>query len=178
VYAAAEPRANATCRGHAAAVADVDDEREADEGQRERKPDAPAHALVEDVPRRERDGERGDVLDQERDPDCESVEREEVEPLHEGEAADPPHDEERKLAPPHLQPLGRDHEEHDHEPDDRSRHPHLCEPQRRDPGCEDHLRDRAVDGPESGGGRRHHVADARTPARRRGDGKGGFGHPL
>ena len=77
---------------------EVDDHREADERQRERDPDPAAHGLVEDVARPERD-ERGEVLDQQRDPDREPVDREEVEPLHEREPADPEHGEERQLAP-------------------------------------------------------------------------------
>ena len=44
---------------------------------------------MEDVPRPERDEQRAEVLDQERDPDGEPVDREEVEPLHEREPADP-----------------------------------------------------------------------------------------
>ena len=44
---------------------------------------------MEDVTRPERDKERGEVLDEQRDPDREPVDREEVEPLHEREPADP-----------------------------------------------------------------------------------------
>ena len=45
--------------------------------------------VVVGEPRPERDEERREVLDQERDADREPVDREEVEPLHEREPADP-----------------------------------------------------------------------------------------
>ena len=164
--------------GDTAALADVDDQRQPDEREGEREPDAAAHAFVEDVARPERDDQRRDVLDQERDPDREPVNREEVEPLHQGEAADPPDGEKRELAPADLEAPGCDREQRDHEADDRPCHPHLRQPERRDSRCQDDLRDGSVHRPQGGRARRHQVADARAAVRGRRNGEWGFGHPL
>ena len=87
-----------------AAPPDVDDQREPDEGERQREPDPATDRLLEDVARPEGDEERREILDEERDPDREPVDREEVEPLHEREPADPEEGEERQLAGAHAQP--------------------------------------------------------------------------
>ena len=106
--AATSANSDAGRRELAAAAEQVDDHREAGERQRKRDPDPAAHVLVEDVARPERDEQRAEVLDQQRDPDREPVDREEVEPLHEREPADPEDGEERQLATRCLEPRGRD----------------------------------------------------------------------
>ena len=65
---------------------DLDDQGQAREREGERRPDAPADGFVEDEPSPERDEDRRDVLNQQRDPDVEPVDREEVRPLDNGEA--------------------------------------------------------------------------------------------
>ena len=58
-------------------------EREPGQRQRERDPDAAADVLVPERARPDRDEQRPDVLDEERDPDGQPVDGEEVEELHE-----------------------------------------------------------------------------------------------
>src|SRR5436190_308381 len=70
-----------------------------DESQAERKPDAPPDGPMQHVARPEGDDQRREVLDQERDPDREPVDGEEVEPLDERHAADAERDEKRELGP-------------------------------------------------------------------------------
>ena len=82
-------------------MCDVDDQREPGEGEHERDPDPVVDVLPEDEARPERDEQRRDVLDQQRDPDVEPADREQVEELHEREAADPEGDERRQLAARH-----------------------------------------------------------------------------
>ena len=57
-----------------------------------------ADVLVDDEARPERDEQRREVLDQERDPDLEPVDRQEVEELDERDARDPEDGEEEQLA--------------------------------------------------------------------------------
>ena len=78
---------------------DLDDQREPGEGEAERQPDASPHALVQDVPRPERDEQRREVLDQQRDAHRQPVDREEIEPLHERDAGDAEDGEEQELSP-------------------------------------------------------------------------------
>ena len=133
---------------------------------------------MEDVAGPERDEQRRDVLDQECDPDREPVDREEVEPLDEGEAADAPDGEKGQLVTPDAQTVGGGEQQHEDEAEQRPRHPHLREAERRDARGEDDLRDGAVDRPEGRSARGHGVADAGPAPAGRSDGEGGFGHPL
>ena len=96
---AATMHAATPCLAQAAAVPDLDDQREAGKRDRERGPDTSAHGFVEDEARPERDEDRGDVLDQQSDPDVEAVDREEVGPLHERER-NPECDEQGKISEP------------------------------------------------------------------------------
>ena len=160
----------------AAAAEQVDDHPEADQRERERDPDAPPHVLVEDVAGPQRDEQRSQVLDQQRDPDGEPVDREEVEPLHEREPADPEDGEERQLAPRGPEARGRDHEQDEHEPDRGAERSHLEQPQRREVRAEDHLRHGPVDGPEDRRRSRHGVPDPRAPMRGRLDRKRRLAH--
>ena len=93
-YATAPASANATpaVDSDVPAAEDVDDQRQPGQRQRERDPDPPAHGVVVDEARPERDEQRREVLDQQRDPDREAMDREEVEPLHEREPADAEHE--------------------------------------------------------------------------------------
>src|SRR5205823_9869233 len=81
------------------ALPDLGDEGQPDESQAERKPDAPPDGPMQHVARPEGDDQRREVLDQERDPDREPVDGEEVEPLDERHAADAERDEKRELGP-------------------------------------------------------------------------------
>ncbi len=155
---------------------EVDDQRQPGERERERDPDPPAHLLVEDVARPERDEERPEVLDQQRDPDREPVDREEVEPLHEGEAADAEHREERQLAGADAEARPRGQGQHEREADERPGRAHLREPERREARRQDHLRDRAVDRPQDRGGRSHRVAQPWASNGRRPDREGRLAH--
>ena len=137
------------------------------EGERQRQPDPPPHRLMEDIARPKRDEERGEVLDEQRDPDREPVDRQEVEPLHEREPAHPEHEQERQLLQGHLQPPRPGDGEYQHQPEERPGRPDLGQPERRDARVEDHLRDGAVDGPEDSRGRSHGVSELRAPVCRR-----------
>jgi ribonuclease E len=147
------------------AAPDLDDQRQARERQREGDPEPWPNWAVDDEPHPERDEERGQVLDQQRDPDLEPVDRQEVEPLDEREPADPEDGEEGELAAGHPQDARPREGEHRHQADRRTRNPHLGEPKGREPGGERHLGDHAVDG-EQGRTREHHrVAEPGALAR-------------
>ena len=65
---------------------EVDDEREAGEREGDREPEPAAHRLLHDEARPEGDEDRREVLDDERDPDVEPLDRDEVEELDERES--------------------------------------------------------------------------------------------
>ena len=79
---------------------ELDDQHEAGQRQREREPDTSAHALAVNEACPECDENRTDELDHERNPDLDTMDREEVRPLHEREAADTEREEERELRAP------------------------------------------------------------------------------
>jgi len=105
------------------------------------------------------DQDRRRVLDEERDPDLEPVDREEVEPLHECEPEDPEGGEEEELVAADPKPFGPGQSKRRDENERRARRANLAEPERRDPGREDRLCDRPVDSPEAGRGEHHRVAE-------------------
>ena len=78
------------------AAPELHHQREPEERQPERRPDTPAHVLLQHDERADRDEQRAEVLDQQRDPDREPVDREEVEELDECDADDA----EQRDAPP------------------------------------------------------------------------------
>ena len=118
---------------------DLDDEREAGERKGEGEPDPSAHVLAIDEPRPERDEERREVLEEERDPDRQPVDRDEVEPLHEREPADAEQDEQGKLARAQAEPAAVRQREDEREPEKRAGRPHLRQSQNlrwfEDSGC-------------------------------------------
>jgi hypothetical protein len=80
-------------------------EGEAGESERSRDPDPPPHVPPEREPHPECDQQRRQVLDQQGDPDREALDREEVEPLHEGQACNAVQCEERQFPPPDPEPV-------------------------------------------------------------------------
>jgi hypothetical protein len=99
------------------AFPELDHQCEAGKRERQRSPDPPAYPLVAERRRVDRDEERPEVLDQQRDPDLESVDREEVEELHERDAADAEHREAQDLVAPDSERRGRSHERDEHQAD-------------------------------------------------------------
>ena len=96
---AAQREQDSGARQSLAAAEDVDDQAEARQRERERQPDTPPHMRVLHEPRPQGDEERREVLDQQGDPDREPVDRQEVEELHEREAAHSEGHEVGQLAP-------------------------------------------------------------------------------
>ena len=143
----------------------LDDEREPGEAERDGDPDPPPDVLLVDEPREERDEERGRELDEERDPDRQVLDRDEVEPLHERDADQAEGDEEEELPPADPKAPGRDDEEEREKEDGRARVADLRELERREAGAEDDLRDAAVDREERRRGRDHRVAEPRLVVR-------------
>ena len=158
------------------AAEDVDDQREPGQRQREGDPDSPPHGVVVDEPGPEGDEQRRQVLDQQRDPDRQAVNGEEVEPLHEGKTGDPEHDEIRQFAARQAEPAGNGERDHRRQADRRTERADLREALGREAGAEDRLRDGTVDPPEHGGRRRHRVGEAGTPSPRARNREGRLGH--
>ena len=119
-----------------------------------------AHVLLQHEVREQRDEQRPEVLDQQRDPDVEPVDREEVEELHERDAEDAEDREVERARAGRCAALAGRVSEHDREQaEQRAGAAHLGQPQRRESRLEDHLRDRAVDREQRPRGKRHRVAD-------------------
>ena len=117
--------------------------------------------LVEHEPRPDRDEDRRDVLDQERDPDLEPVDGEEVRPLDQCER-DAECDEQRQVATADAQ-RGRSAEDGDeHEADEGAGAADLGQLLRPDPRAEDDLGDCPVDSEERGRDS-HHCVPQRRP---------------
>ena len=140
---------------------EVDDERQATEGERKRDPDPPAHVFFHREPREERDEQRTEVLDQKRDADLETVDRKEVEELDEGDAEDPEGGEVEELPPVRAQAPRPRCEQDQGEADQRACAAHLGQPQRGQPRLEDHLRDGPVECEQRPGSECHRIADRR-----------------
>ena len=115
------------------------------------------------APGPERDQDRRDVLDQERDPDRQPPDRDEVEPLHERDARDPEDDQVRQLAAGQPQALAACQREHEREAEERPGRADLRQLERRDPGLEHDLRDRAVEREQERSRDHHRVADGGPP---------------
>jgi hypothetical protein len=138
---------------------DLDDQHQSREGERERDPDAAADVLAVHEARPERDEDRADELDHERDADLDAVNREEVRPLHERQAADAERDEEQELVLPDAERAGPSHSCNERQADQCTGAPHFGQPLRVDAGAEDDLRDGAVDGEERCRDGHHPVAE-------------------
>ena len=153
-------------RGNAEAVEasvlpDLGDEDDASHGERQCRPDTPSHGLVPDEHGPERDEHRRRELEQQADPDRETLDRDEVQPLDEREADDPVEDEERHLVAAHPEPRGSDDDEDRGEAEARAGGAQLRQPQARDARRrEDHLHHRAVDREQRRRGDEHGVPDA------------------
>src|SRR5919205_2846689 len=157
----------------------LDDEREPGQRECERNPDPPSHVLAVHEARPERDEERREVLEEERDPDREAMDRYEVEPLDEREPEDAEEDERRQLTRTQPEPRRARQREDEGEADEGSGRPDLGEPRRRKAGVEDHLRDGAVDGEERRREQHHPVAEERASvARGRPRGQDRLDHPA
>jgi hypothetical protein len=102
-----------------AAVPDLDDEREAGQGQREREPQAAPDRFVDEEARPDGDQHGSEVLDDEGDPDVEMGDRREVEEVDEGEPGDAEEEEEPEVAPLDPQAL----------------RPHECDGREQDQAC-------------------------------------------
>ena len=102
-------------------------------------------------------------LEEQADPDRQPVDRDEVEPLHEGEADDAVEREPAELtARPDPEAPRREEREAERQPDEAARRAELRPAQRADVArLERELRDGAVDREQRRGGDRHRVADAR-----------------
>ena len=107
---------------------DLDNKREPGQCQGQRQPDPPAHRLMQDVTGPERDEHGRDVLDQEGDSDLESVDGEEVEPLHEGQPADAEDDEVRELTATDAERFGAGGRERKCEQHEGAGRPNLGQP--------------------------------------------------
>ena len=153
----------------------VDDQHEPGEREGERHPDPLPHVLAvgEAHPQGDEQGRR--VLDEQRDPDREPVDGEEVEPLDEGEPADPEQGEKRQLPSADPELLRRVDGDDEEEPCRSAERADLRQAVGGDAVHQDHLRDRAVDAPEDGCGRRHRVAEVGA-ARRYLDGRRCLAH--
>jgi hypothetical protein len=122
-----------------------------------------ADRLVPAEARPECDEHRRRELEQEADADRQPVDRDEVKPLHEREAADPVEDEERHLLSREPETTGSHDGEDESEADEAERRAELRQPQRRDPGGEDHLRDCAVHREQRCRRKRHRIAEPWMP---------------
>jgi hypothetical protein len=106
----------------------------------------PPQGLVPAEPRPQRDENRRGELDQQRDPDRQALDREEVEPLDEREAADSVEDEQGQLLPARPEATRGGEREHCRKPDEGAGAAELRQPLGTDSaGRQDHLRDDAVD---------------------------------
>ena len=110
---------------------DLRDERQPGEGERKGGPDTPPHGLVPYEPRPQRDEHRGGELEQEADPDREPLDRDEVEPLDEGEADDAVDDEQGDLVAGDAKPPRGGQREKRGEADERSGRAELRQAQAR-----------------------------------------------
>ena len=142
---------------------ELDDERKPEEAERDREPEPLPYRLVDVEAGPERDEHRREVLDDERDPDVEPPNADEVEELDEGEAEDPEHRQEAQL-PPRRAERGRPSDRHGgHEDQRRARRPHLGQPERREARRVEHdLGDHRVQRPEDDRGPDERVAERRT----------------
>ena len=144
------------------AAPDLGDERESGERERQREPYPAAYVLVPGVPCPQGDEDRRGELEQQRDPDRQPVDGDEVEPLHEREAADAVEEKERDLPARQPQPVRV------RAARARARAPgagggaQLGETERGDARVEQHLRHGAVDREERRRDERHRVAESRT----------------
>jgi hypothetical protein len=154
----------------------VDDQREAGERERDRRPDPVPHRLLEHEARVQRDEHRRRVLDQERDADVEPPDRDQVEELHEREAGDPEDDEPRQLGARDAQRPRRDDGEPEREDGEGAERAELDELERREGADERHLRDGAVQPPQQRRAERHRVPEPRAALARGRDGERGLGH--
>ncbi len=111
----------------------------------------------------ERDEDRGEVLDDERDPDVEAADADEVEELDEREAEDSEDGEKAQLPPVRAQ-RRRAQERHRRHQDHRGAGcPHLGQAKGGKPrGVEDDLRDDSVQRPEDDRGPHERVAECRA----------------
>jgi len=106
----------------------------AGEGQRKRHPDSRTDLLVPDRPRPDRHEQRAEILDQERDPDREPVNGQEVEELHERDSDNPEDGELEQVATIDAQCSRRADKQEEHQGDRRACAPRFGQPQRGEPG--------------------------------------------
>jgi hypothetical protein len=139
-------------------------------------PDALANRCVLHEPRPQCDEQRCEVLDEQRNANRKAVDGEEVEELHEREAAHAERDEVRQLASREAQAMRCSDCEDRDQPHGCAERSHLREPLRREARREDRLRHAAVQSPKRGGGRGHQVAEPRAPVAGRLDGERRLAH--
>ena len=145
------------------AAPELDDERETDHRQDERQPEPAPDRLLVDRPGPERDQDRSEVLEQQRDPDRQPPDRDEVEPLHECDACDPEDDQIGELASREAQGVASREREQEREAEERSGRAHLRQLERGDPRLEHDLGDGAVQREEERSRDHHRVAEGGPP---------------